>query len=170
MIMENTAVGRVLNATNSKSAGTAMKRHFMAIACGNVTKTNVIGLRKACNHVARLRQGWSGNRCAATPDEVAGAMRALEANKPLVRGDLHASGLKLLTDRRYKKRLEHVADRIATLHGFSLVGFHEYAACTFAPVYMACSDRGYFRFYNVPWQAALACNIEGGPHILRGPA
>lgn len=168
--MESMAVGRVLNATNAKAGKSAMARHMAAIASGNVTKTNVIGLRKACNHVGRLRQGWSGNRSHATADEVREAMAALERHKPMVRGELHASGVKLLTDRRYKKRLEHVADRIATLHSFSLVGFHEYAACTFVPVYMAYSDRGYFRFYNIPWQTAMACGIEGGPVILRGVA
>lgn len=153
---------------SNKKNGTAMGRHLAAIESGNVTKTNVIGLRKACNHVAQLRKGWSGGRCAATPDEVGAAMVALERHKPFVRGELHASGIKLLTDRRYKKRLESVADRVAKLHSFSLVGFIEYAACNFAPVYVAFSEAGYFRFYNIPWQAALVYGIEGGPVIVRG--
>lgn len=164
--MENTGVGRVLDAANAKAGQTAMYRHMAAIACGNVTKTNVIGLRKALNHVWRLRHGWSGNRCAATPDEVDGALRVLAAHPPIVRGDLHASGVKLLTDRRYRKRLESVADRIAKLNGFCLVGFHDIERGHFVPVYRAYGYGGSFDFYNVPWQAAMAYGIEGGPHIV----
>lgn len=103
--MEKNACGRLLAAQNAKSARTAMGRHMAAIASGNVTKTNVIGLRKAVNHVERLAKGWSGNRCAATPSEVAAALEALGAKTPIVRGELHASGVRLLTDRRYRKRL-----------------------------------------------------------------
>lgn len=163
--MERNACGVALDATNRKAAKSAMARHMCAIACGAVTKTNVIGLRKACNHVARLRKGWSGNRCAATPEEVEGAMRVLAACPPMVRGDLHAGGVKLLNDRRYAKRLAPVADKIEGLCGFQLVGFHEYADCNFAPVYKAYGYSGDFTFYNVPWQAALAHGIESGPHI-----
>ena len=164
--MENNACGRLLATQNAKSARTAMGRHMAAIASGNVTKTNVIGLRKACNHVERLAKGWSGNRCAATPSEVAAALEALEAKTPIVRGELHESGVRLLTDRRYRKRLEPVADKIAALQGFCLVGFHDVERGQFTPVYRAYGSAGTFDFYNVAWQVAVAFEIEGGPHIL----
>lgn len=144
----------------------AMQRHLAAIESGNVTKTNVIGLRKALNHVSRLQSGWSGNRCAATFEEVDSAMAALAKHKPIVRGELHASGVKLLTDKRYRKRLEPVADKVAALQGFSLVGFEEVERNKFAPVYMAWGNAGTFRFYSIPWQTALYSGLEGGPHVL----
>jgi hypothetical protein len=145
-----------------------MARHMAAIACGAVTKTNVIGLRKACNHVWRLRQGLPGNRCAAKPHEVDGALRVLAAHPPIVRGELHDSGIKLLTDRRYKKRLESVAGRVDKMTRFCLVGFHDIERGHYVPVYRAYGYGWSFDFYNVPWQAAMAYGIEGGPHIVRG--
>lgn len=145
---------------------TAMQRHLAAIQSGNVTKTNVIGLRKALNHVERLRRGWSGNRSAATADEVRAALDALEARKPIVRGELHASGVRLITDKRYRKRLEPVADKVAALQGFSLVGYTEVHSCHFVPVYMAWGNAGTFRFYSIPWQSAYAFGLEGGPHLV----
>lgn len=166
--MERNAIGRSLNATNAKAAKTAMGRHMAAIESGNVTKTNVIGLRKAVVSVERQRRGWSSNRITATGDEVDAALAALETKRPIVRGELHESGVKLLTDRRYKRRLESVADRIAELQGFSLIGFYEVNshAIAFVPVYRAFGNAGCFDFYNVPWQAAMAFGIEGGPHIV----
>lgn len=145
---------------------TAMQRHLAAIESGNVTKTNVIGIRKAVNHVERLRRGWSGNRSNATADEVRAVLDALEARKPIVRGELHASGVRLITDKRYRKRLEPVADKVAALQGFSLVGYQEIDRCHFVPVYMAWGNAGTFRFYSIPWQTAHYAGLEGGPHIL----
>lgn len=145
----------------------AMQRHLAAIESGNVTKTNVIGIRKGLNHVTRLARGWSGNRSSATADEVRACLDALERCKPLVRGELHASGVRLLTDKRYRKRLEPVADKVAALHGFRLVGYQETADCQFTPIYEAVGTAGAFRFYSVPWQTAAYCDgLDGGPHIL----
>lgn len=144
----------------------AMRRHILAIESGNVTKTNVIGLRKALNHVERLRQGWSGNRSNATLDETRAALEALERRKPLVRGELHASGVRLLTDKRYKKRLASVADKIAALQGFCLVDFVEIADCQYTPVFEAWGDAGTFRFYSIPWQTAYWKGLEGGPQLM----
>jgi hypothetical protein len=143
-----------------------MQRHIAAIESGNVTKTNVIGLRKAVNHVARLVRGWPGNRSNATREEVNAALDAPERCKPIVRGDLHASGVRLLTDKRYKKRLESVADKIAAMQGFSLVGFEEVRDCQYMPIYMLWGNAGTFRFYSVPWQTAMHCGLESGPQLL----
>lgn len=144
----------------------AMSRHLEAIESGMVTKTNVIGLRKALNHVARLRRGWSGNNSKATAQDVQQALEALERCVPIVRGELHASGVRLITSPRYRKRLACVAGQIAALQGFSLVGFEEYHDCQHVPVYRAWGSGGTFDFYNVPWQAAMAYGLESGPVIL----
>src|SRR3954470_14334187 len=83
---------------------TTAERHFNAIADGRVTKSNVIGIRKAINHVERLRAGYSGNRSSVTPDQAAWLERALADREPHVVGELHESGLKLLRSPRYRKR------------------------------------------------------------------
>jgi uncharacterized protein YcfJ len=165
---EHNAVGVLLTKEHKARSGSAMQRHIAAIESGNVTKTNVIGLRKAVNHVARLAGGWSGNRSNATREEVNVALATLERCKPMVRGDLHASGVRLITDKRYKTRLESVADKIAALQGFSLVGFEEVRDCQYVPVYLAYGNAGTFRFYSVPWQSALAYGLESGPQLMGG--
>jgi hypothetical protein len=143
-----------------------MARHMSAIASGNITKTNVIGLRKVMNHVWRLRQGLDGNRCAATLGDTVEAEKVIQHFMPIVRGELHESGVKLLTDRRYRKRLESVADKVAKLEGFRLIGFLDIERGNFTPIYRAFGGAGSFDFYNVSWQTAYALGVESGPHII----
>ena len=101
---------------------TAMQRHLDAIKAGQVTATNVIGIRMGANHVARLREGWAGNRSNATPAEVEAVFSALAEHEPLVRGDLHASGVRIVYSKRWAKRFGPVeTEVIRTLHGFRLV-------------------------------------------------
>jgi hypothetical protein len=144
-----------------------IKAHLDAIRAGAVTKTNVIGIRKAINHAERIANGWSGNRSSATLDDVFELESAAETIKPVVHGELHASGLKLLEARRYRKRLKDagVDYIIATLDNFRLIGFGrigrrgEYAV----PIYRATSVHGQsFDFQNIPWQSG-----GDGPEILR---
>lgn len=132
------------------------KRHMKAICSGEVGKTNVIGLRKVLNHTWRIQRGWSGNRVNVTPEEAGQLESALERCQPKVTGELHASGLKLLQDRRYRKRLEPVADIIANLDCFRLIGFTEAGDTNghHVPVYRAIAKDGKkFTFYNVAWQS-----------------
>lgn len=137
-------------------------RHLKAIKADAVTKTNVIGLRKALNHQARLDRRLSGNRCNVTPQEVQWLEEALERDQPRVVGELHDSGLKLLQSRRYRKRLEAVADIIANLDCFRLIGFEMIDDLHHVPVYRAIAKDGRkFKFRNVAWQSG-----GDGPEIL----
>lgn len=167
--MESNACGRHLDGMNAKTKGGAMARHLAAIQSGNVTKTNVIGLRKAINHVARLEAGLSGNRSKATGAEVREALDALARLEPLVRGDLHESGVRLISSARWRKRFSE-AERavIASLEGFRLVRFDWIDSYHVTPVYRACGAAGSFLFRNVPWQTALyVADAESGPEVVR---
>lgn len=131
------------------------KRHMKAILSGKVEKTNVIGLRKAFNHQARIDYGLSGNRCNVTGDEVQALENALATQKPVVKGELHDSGVKLLRNRRYKNRWsEFQAEVIANLDHFRLIGFDWIDNFHSVPVYKAVARDGRaFKFRNIAWQA-----------------
>lgn len=138
------------------------KKHLTAIESGSVTKSNVIGLRKAFNHRARLAQGLSGNRCNVTRAEADSLSRALETNAPRVAGELDESGRKLLLSRRHAKRLAPVADILADLAGFRLVGFYWTDSLHCTPIYRAESNDGRsFDFINQSWQSG-----GNGPEII----
>ncbi len=142
--------------------GDTGKRHAKAICGDDVTRSNVIGLRKVFNHVARLDAGLSGNRCNVTPEEAATLESLLSERQPRVSGELHDSGVKLLTGKRYAKRLEPVADIIADLHCFRLIGFEFLDSLHVTPIYRAIARDGRkFAFRNVPWQSG-----GDGPEIL----
>lgn len=146
---------------------TAMQRHLDAIASGQVTASNIIGIRKAANHVARLRQGWSGYRSNATPAEVTAAFQALAKGEPLVRGESHAAGVRVLNNRRYANRWTAQERRvIETLHGFRLAGFECLDDSHHVPVFRALGETGSFLFRNVPWQSADALGVESGPVVV----
>jgi hypothetical protein len=149
--------------------GETAKRHMRAICSDNVTKSNIIGLRKAFNHVALLRKGYSGNRSSVTREEVEQLDSALGRHLPTVRGELHDSGLKLLRSKRYAKRLAPVADIIADIQSFRLVAFENYESNHHAPIYQATDSLGrQFRFRNLPWQAVAYSRegLESGPVVL----
>lgn len=149
--------------------GDTAHRHMRAICSDNVTKTNIIGLRKALNHVARLRRGYSGNRSSVTREEVEQLESAMAERLPRVRGELEESGRKLLLSKRYAKRLAPVADIIADLQRFHLIGFENYESTHHVPVYRAFDSRGrYFDFRNLPWQAVAYSrkDLESGPVVL----
>lgn len=131
----------------------AMEKHLAAIKAGEVTKTNVIGLRKALNHNERVSRGWSRNRNAATPEEVSEAVAALGRIEPRVVGDLYETGLTVLQNKRYRKRLAEVQPIIDTLESFHLVDFENVGKWYYTPVYEARSPAGRFTFVNVPWQS-----------------
>lgn len=138
-----------------------------AIKSGKVTATNVIGMRKALNMISRLTRGYSvGQKSAAiTQIEVEWLMSALRSKEPVVTGHLHASGLKLLTSRRYRKRLASVAGIIETLTTFRLVGYQYSPQNTAVPIYRASASQGSFLFANTPWQAG-----GDGPELVSSKA
>jgi hypothetical protein len=138
---------------------TAIQRHLAAVQSGQVNRTNIIGIRKALNADAR---------CATTPqigdDTLYDIMREIDRTRPRVTGDLHDSGLKLLRDRRYAKRLAAYADIIEWPSHFELCSFDQlghyghYAV----PVYrLVGQNGGSFKFRNIPWQSG-----GNGPEIV----
>lgn len=141
----------------------AIQNHMDALRSGMITKTNVIGMRKAINHVARITRGWSGNRSKATAIQVRALLDLLDKSRPIVKGELHDSGLKLLQSKRYAKRMDgaHV-ERIAyfRLIRFDMIGDRgQYAV----PVYQAIREDGSaFCFRNIPWQSG-----GDGPEFVR---
>jgi hypothetical protein len=140
-------------------------KHLAAIYSGEVTRGNVIGIRKALNAGARLEQGLDiGRTSPQVPYEVlASIVTALRQHEPKVIGELHESGLKVLRNPRYRKRLEEVADIVADIRFFRLVRFdvigHHSLGCV--PVFRAWSPRGSFLFRNIPWQSN-----GNGPEVL----
>ena len=141
--------------------------HLDAIKSGTVTKTNVIGLRKALNTVTRKHQGWSTSSTApkVTSTETEAALEALRECRPIIAGELHETGLKQLQNRRYRKHLEDVADIIPNIARFRLVDFEMFGkhANYAVPVYHAETEDGKsgFCFINIPWQSG-----GKGPEVL----
>ena len=140
------------------------ERHLTAIKAGELTKTNIIGLRKAFNEWARRGEGrWVGRRASSVTDSEADQlMDAIYQHNPRVTGELHDSGAKLLRGRRYAKRLARHKATIDSLAYFKLVDFDEYTPRHFTPVYTAVGTNGScFAFRNVPWQSG-----GDGPELI----
>ena len=146
-----------------------IEMHIAAIKAGEVTRTNVIGLRKALNNHERQERGYSVSVTATNikPEERDLILDKLLPNSPpIVRGELHDTGIALLKNKRYAKQLERVADIVTNLDHFRLVGFDyigQYGDKT-TPVYRAYDTKGNsFPFCNVPWQSG-----GHGPEVLSG--
>lgn len=141
-----------------------------AIEAGAVTKTNVIGIRKAINHVERLRHGWSGNRSNVTAEEADTIEAALKAREPRVAGELFLSGLDILESPRWRDRFTgNERDIIEDLDVIKLVRFDrfgrngEYSV----PVYRALGRSGdSFLYRNIPWQSAHYNGEQSGPVVV----
>lgn len=146
-----------------------LKKHLDAINSGAVTKTNIIGLRKAFNANARLTRGY-GAGCTSpkvTPGDIGDLRRAITLIEPFVRGELHDSGLKVLQDPRYRKRFNLAQSRVVErVTVFKFVGLHQIDDCHATPIYKAVSPFGSVNFYVIPWQSALAYGLQSGPQII----
>lgn len=157
----------------------AAQRHLKAIAAGVVTKTNVIGIRKALAHVDRLRMGYSGNRSNVTREEADAIEQALLESRPTVTGELVETGKRLLQSPRYAKRLADFAPALARIDHFRLIRFdrvqYQRGLGTLVPVYAVWAKvppcigpdpfppgvtYEVFVFRNVPWQSG-----GNGPEI-----
>lgn len=154
-------------------------KHLAVIESGNITRHNIIGIRKLLNGSARRANGWSigATTSRGTLEQADAILVALGKHQPRVAGELHESGLKVLRNRRYTKRLAPYADSIAALDHFRLIGFEDisrrgdgthnipvYAAwCKVPPKGDALDGGAYeaFRFRNVPWQSG-----GDGPEIV----
>lgn len=143
-----------------------MANHLADIESGNVTKTNLIGLRKALGAEYKATHwGWN-NRLKLQGEALREAMAALHTRKPLVRGELHESGVRLVTSPRWRKRFADVQHVIDTLHGFRLSHFEDMGRGHFVPVFQAVGESGSFYFRNPPWQLAMVLGIESGPEVI----
>lgn len=142
----------------------AFEKHLAAIRAGTVTKTNVIGIRKALN--ARARHWRAKCEAAPTESQFAELFELFDGIKPestyaRVTGELHDSGLAILQSKRYRKALESVAEIVADIQYFTLRGFDEHENQTYHAVYRAHDSRGRsFPFKVTPWQAG-----GNGPEI-----
>lgn len=146
------------------------EKHLAAVKSGEVTKSNVIGIRKAMNEFelrSYSRHAGSSTAPQWTLEQINAMEHALDQHKPRVAGELHETGLALLRSPRYRKRLASVAEIIAGLDHFRLVrfdyldnGLHR------VPVYRAIAGDGRrFTFRNIPWQTAFCMGLESGPTI-----
>ena len=138
-------------------------KHMAAIRSGEVDRGTVIGIRKALNNMERISNGWSPNRIAMTVEEAGELESVLYDRHPKVVGDLHETGLAVLRNKRYAKRLAPYKDIIDSITHFTLGEYErigrrsEYAV----PVYRAHSPHGILRFMNIPWQSG-----GDGPEVL----
>lgn len=140
--------------------------HLAAIRSGEITKTNVIGIRKALNADARRGYGYSNGRISpkVTPDEIGKIGDMLRNHQPRVVGELHETGLRQLQAKRYRRQLASVADIVAGITSFHLVGYEMVGnrGLYATPLYEARDAKGRaFRFINTPWQ-----NGGNGPEIV----
>lgn len=143
------------------------EEHMKAIQSGELTKRNVISLRKAINADERRRAGYSVSSTA--PKQLSESqwekiMDALARVKPKVVGELHESGMKLLKSKRYKRQLESVSEIIEELESFHLVGFDILGEGYAVPVYRAKGASGKsFPYSCRSWQSG-----GNGPQIESG--
>ena len=141
----------------------AIQKHIKAIKAGSVTKTNIIGIRKALNADNRMRRNYSVSSTAPViePGQIEELVAAIHEKTPVVQGELHDSGVKVLTSPRYRKQLQSVSDRIESgIQAFRLVDYWEEKGNVY-PVYQVQTPRGFFRFFNIPWQSG-----GNGPELL----
>ncbi len=148
------------------TARNTFQKHLAAIYAGEVTKSNIIGLRKALNANARKRSGYTTSATSpkVTATELSAAIDMIYSRRPKVVGDLHDSGIRLLQDRRYAKRLAPYADIIAHPSHFELCGFESIGVrgTYHTPVYRLTGQNGKsFQFINIPWQSG-----GNGPEIV----
>lgn len=148
-------------------AKTAFQKHLAAIEAGEVTKSNIIGIRKVLNAYVRRSLGYSVSwtQPEISSDEITATEWKLDLIRPRVIGELHESGVKLLRSPRYRKRFnEKQAGIIERLDHFKLLRFDyigERGMHT-VPVYLAVSSTGEsFAFRNIAWQSG-----GDGPEIV----
>ncbi len=141
------------------------QRHMDAIQSGEITRTNIIGIRKILNHVALVQRGWPGNRSNASPDDADALLGALYQHKPRVTGPWADSGLATLRSPRYRNRFDArqsaVFSAMNAPQTFRLIDFEDIGRGHHVAVYQVSSRAGCFAFHNIPWQSG-----GNGPEIV----
>jgi hypothetical protein len=132
----------------------ALARHMATIRTGEITKTEVIGIRKAFNQyeleIARREKPSFPYK------DLERCLELLAEVRPMVKGDLHESGKDMLQRKRYAKQLANVAEIVADISHFRLVGYEQRGQHVLKafPVYRCYDHKGKsFPFYVVPWQS-----------------
>lgn len=142
-----------------------MRNHLKDIVAGTITKTNIIGLRKAFNAYSRNARGYGNGRTSPTLtfDERQELEAAIAEHRPIAGPDLEESGKILLKGARYAKRWTPEQQAIvSTLSHFRLERFENYTETDHVPVYRAIAKDGRsFLFRNIPWQSG-----GNGPEVL----
>lgn len=131
------------------------QKHLDAIRAGEVTRTNVIGLRKLINAMERKARRYSVRSTQCTVEVADWHLIESELDKcrPIVRGELHESGLALLRSPRYAKRLASVQEILEHATHFRLLRFDRIDNLHCVPVYQVCTGGPSFVFRNIPWQS-----------------
>jgi hypothetical protein len=147
------------------------QKHLDAITSGKITRSNIIGIRKALNAWDRKSRGYSVGQTAprVTVGEINAAEHLIAKHHPTATGELHEGGLKVLRNRRYAKRWTPEQERI--IHDamrFDLIRFDPLAnGQNWVPVYRVVSRYcESFAFRNIPWQSAWSLGEEDGPRVV----
>lgn len=131
--------------------------HLADIESGFVTRTNIIGIRKALNADWRNSRGYGNSRTSPSisSDELDSVIAAINSNKPIVQGELHDLGVKLLQSKRYAKRWNaRQSAIIADIAQFHLVDWFDANRGYYIPVFRVIGTNGdSFNYYNIPWQS-----------------
>lgn len=136
--------------------------HLEQIKSGKVTRSNVIGIRKAYNAIE-----MGGYRSITAPkmtsDELSEILTQLDRVRPLCKGELHDMGLKVIRNKRYKNVLPVPGDEV---DHFRLIGFEGFKSGNwkYTPEYSAHDKAGnlLFTFVNRSWQSG-----GNGPELTR---
>jgi len=143
--------------------------HLADIKRGTVTASNIRGIRMALNAAWRIAAGYSTSATTRYTAPLADEMRqAIRLHHPTVTGALHTSRLAILRSKRWRNRF--TAKQLAIINDsrvrFDLVGWIDINGGEHVPVYRVIGFKGSFKFYNIPWQSAVAYGCETGPQVM----
>lgn len=132
-------------------------RHMAAIE-SHVTRTNIIGIRKALNAFHRGANGWSVSVTspAWTYDQFRSILSAVQRYQPVIAGNMHESGITTLqrAQKRYSGRFTArqcaVIDKIWQ---FRLIDWHLHDNHYYPVIRAVGTNQDYFDFINIPWQS-----------------
>lgn len=141
-------------------------RHLAAVRSCIIDKSNIIGIRRMISQSERKARGWSigSTACVVPLDDLDTLESEIARMHPTARGELHKGGVSVLTNPRYKKRLENVRHIVDTVSRFDLLRFERIGnhGQNCVPVWRAINRDGQsFVFRHIPWQSG-----GNGPEIL----
>lgn len=146
----------------------SIARHLAAVQSGKIEKTNIIGIRKAINAMEQSLQNP-----AALVDAIYALEELIAKRCPVVTGELHESGLKVLRNPRYAKRWSDYERHVINyLDHFELIRFDRVGnrGRYSVPVYRVVGICGVvehsFAFRNISWQTAYYAGLDDGPRVV----